>query len=163
TQVPLTWPAHAAILTGTYPFQNGVQDFTGQPLSDKFRNIAQAFKGNRYATGAVVSSFVLDRSWGLARGFDFYDDTFSAERFKTRDIGLVDRRADESVNHAIAWLEKTSAQKTQRPFFLWLHLYDPHSPYDPPEPYRTQYKDHPYDGEIAYADYELGRVMTWLK
>ena len=77
SQVPLTWPSHAAILTGTYPFQNGVQDFTGQPLDPRFRSVAQVFKQQGYATGAVVSAFVLDRSWGLARGFDFYDDAFS--------------------------------------------------------------------------------------
>lgn len=159
SQVPLTWPSHAAILTGTYPFQNGVQDFTGQPLSPEFHSIAQALKQHGYATGAVVSAFVLDRSWGLNRGFDFYDDAFSAETFQKKDIGLVDRRAAESVSHAIAWLKKTP----HRPFFLWLHLYDPHSPYDPPEPYRTRYKDHLYDGEIAYADHELGRLVAYLK
>jgi choline-sulfatase len=159
SQVPLTWPSHAAILTGTYPFQNGVQDFTGQPLAPQFRSVAQAFQQAGYATGAVVSAFVLDRSWGLARGFDFYDDAFSAETFEKKDIGLVDRRAGESVSHAIAWLKKTP----RRPFFLWLHLYDPHSPYDPPEPYRTEYRSHLYDGEIAYADHELGSLMAWLK
>src|SRR6202521_1163173 len=159
SQVPLTWPSHAVILTGTYPFQNGVQDFTGQPLAQQFRTLAQAFKQAGYATGAVVSAFVLDRSWGLARGFDFYDDAFSAETFEQKDIGLVDRRAGESVAHAIAWLKKTP----RRPFFLWLHLYDPHSPYDPPEPYRTEYRSHLYDGEIAYADHELGNLMSWLK
>ncbi len=159
SQVPLTWPSHAVILTGTYPFQNGVQDFTGQPLAPQFRSVAQALKQAGYATGAVVSAFVLDRSWGLARGFDFYDDAFSAETFQKKDIGLVDRRAGESVDHAIAWLKKTP----RRPFFLWLHLYDPHSPYDPPEPYRTGYRDHLYDGEIAYADHELGRLIAWLK
>ncbi|HUJ95135.1 MAG TPA: sulfatase-like hydrolase/transferase [Terriglobales bacterium] len=158
SQVPLTWPSHAVILTGTYPFQNGVQDFTGQPLSAQFRSVAQAFKDHGYATGAVVSSFVLDRSWGLARGFDFYDDAFSAEEFSKKDPGLVERRADQSVSHAIAWL-----QKTRRPFFFWLHLYDPHSPYDPPEPYRAQYRGRLYDGEIAYADHELGRLIAWLK
>jgi len=158
-QVPLTWPSHAVILTGTYPFQNGVQDFTGQPLAPQFRSVAQAFKQAGYATGAVVSAFVLDRSWGLARGFDFYDDAFSAETFEKKDIGLVDRRAEESVAHAVAWLKKTP----RRPFFLWLHLYDPHSPYDPPEPYRTEYKGHLYDGEIAYADHELGNLIDWLK
>jgi len=147
------------ILTGTYPFQNGVQDFTGQPLARQFRSVAQAFKQAGYATGAVVSAFVLDRSWGLARGFDFYDDAFSAETFATKDTGLVDRRAGESVAHAIAWLKKTP----RRPFFLWLHLYDPHSPYDPPEPYRSEYRGHLYDGEIAYADHELGNLITWLK
>ncbi len=159
SQVPLTWPSHAVILTGTYPFQNGVQDFTGQPLAQQFRTVSQAFQRAGYATGAVVSAFVLDRSWGLARGFDFYDDAFSAETFEKKDAGLVDRRAGESVAHAIAWLKKTP----RRPFFLWLHLYDPHSPYDPPEPYRTEYRSHLYDGEIAYADHELGNLMSWLK
>lgn len=159
SQVPLTWPSHAVILTGTYPFQNGVQDFTGQPLAPQFRSVAQAFKQASYATGAVVSAFVLDRSWGLGRGFDFYDDAFSAETFEKKDIGLVDRRAGDSVAHAVTWLKKTP----RRPFFLWLHLYDPHSPYDPPEPYRTEYSGHLYDGEIAYADHELGKLITWLK
>src|SRR5580704_2677149 len=158
-QVPLTWPSHAVILTGAYPFQDGVQDFTGQPLAPQFRSVAQAFQQEGYATGAVVSAFVLDRSWGLSRGFGFYDDAFSAETFEKKDVSLVDRRAGESVAHAIAWLKKTP----RRPFFLWLHLYDPHSPYDPPEPYRTEYRSHLYDGEIAYADHELGNLMSWLK
>jgi arylsulfatase A-like enzyme/Flp pilus assembly protein TadD len=159
SQVPLTWPSHAVILTGLYPFQNGVQDFTGQPLESGFRSVAQAFQQHGYTTGAVVSSFVLDRSWGLARGFDFYDDTFSAQAFAKRDPNLVERPAGQSVTHALTWLQENST----RPFFFWLHLYDPHSPYDPPEPYRTQYRSHPYDGEIAYADHELGRVIAWLK
>lgn len=161
SQVPLTWPSHTAILTGTYPFQNGVQDFTGRPLDPQFRSVAQAFKKKGYATGAVVSAYVLDRIWGLARGFDFYDDAFDPAEFQKKDIGLVDRRAGESVTHALRWLTKHSA--SGQPFFLWLHLYDPHSPYDPPEPFHTEYRDHLYDGEIAYADHELGRVITWLK
>ena len=159
SQVPLTWPSHAAVLTGLYPFQNGVQDFTGQPLEPRFRSVAQAFQKKDYATGAVVSSFVLDRSWGLARGFDFYDDAFSPEEFLHKDIGLVERRAGDSVSRALAWLKKNP----RRPFFFWLHLYDPHSPYDPPEPFRNEYKNHLYDGEIAYADHELGRLIAWLK
>ncbi|MBZ5599854.1 MAG: sulfatase-like hydrolase/transferase [Acidobacteriia bacterium] len=160
-QVPLTWPSHAVILTGMYPFQNGVQDFTGQPLDKRLRTVAQAFKQRGYATGAVVSAFVLDQSWGLARGFDFYDDAFSPEDYSQRNknLGMVERPAGVSVDHALNWLKKTS----RRPFFFWLHLYDPHSPYDPPEPYRTQYSSRPYDGEIAYADHELGRLITWLK
>jgi len=159
SQVPLTWPSHAVILTGTYPFQNGVRDFTGQPLAPQFRTVAQAFKEHGYATGAVISAFVLDRSWGLSRGFDSYDDAFSAEAFRQKDIGLVDRRATESVDRSIAWLSKNRGRK----FFFWLHLYDPHSPYDPPEPYKTEFRDRPYDGEIAYADHELGRLVSWLK
>ena len=159
SQVPLTWPSHAAILTGMYPFQNGVQDFTGQPLDPHIKSVAQAFKERGYATGAVVSAFVLDRSWGLAQGFDFYDDAFAPEAFQHRDLGLVDRKAGESVTRAIRWLSKTP----HHPFFFWLHLYDPHSPYDPPEPYHTQYRSHLYDGEIAYADHELGRLIVYLK
>jgi len=159
SQVPLTWPSHTVILTGTYPFQNGVQDFTGTPLEPRFRSVAQAFKDHGYRTGAVVSSFVLDRSWGLARGFDFYDDAFSPEQFKNRDLGLVERSAGESVTRALTWLQKNP----QRPFFFWLHLYDPHSPYDPPEPYRSQFRDRLYDGEITYADHEIGRLVDWLR
>jgi arylsulfatase A-like enzyme/Tfp pilus assembly protein PilF len=159
SQVPLTWPSHTVILTGTYPFQNGVQDFTGPPLAPQFRSVAQAFKHAGYATGAVVSAFALDRSFGLARGFDAYDDAFSAETFLQNDLGLVDRKAGPSVSHAVEWLQETK----HRPFFFWLHLYDPHFPYDPPEPFHTEYKDHLYDGEIAYADHELGRLIAWLK
>jgi arylsulfatase A-like enzyme/Tfp pilus assembly protein PilF len=158
-QVPLTWPSHAAIFTGTYPFHNGVQDFTGQPLSDRFRTLAESLKANGYATGAVVSSFVLDRSWGLARGFESYDDAFAGQEFLQKNLGLVERRAEESVNHAVGWLEAHSNQ----PFFLWLHLYDPHSPYNPPEPFRSQYAKQLYEGEIAYADSQLGRLFAWLK
>src|SRR5713101_4653872 len=158
-QVPLTFPSHAAIFTGTYPFYNGVRDFTAQPLNDRFRTLAESLKANGYATGAVVSSFVLDRSWGLARGFDSYDDAFAGQEFLERNLGLVERRAEESVNHAIGWLEAHSNQ----PFFLWLHLYDPHSPYNPPEPFRTQYAKQLYEGEIAYTDSQLGRLFAWLK
>src|SRR6202047_3089407 len=117
SQVPLTWPSHAVILTGTYPFQNGVQDFTGPPLAPQFRSVAQAFKQHGYVTGAVVSAFVLDRSFGLARGFDSYDDAFSAETFQKKDLGLVDRKAADSVTHAIEWLQNAPS----RPFFFCLH------------------------------------------
>lgn len=128
SQVPLTLPEHAAILTGTYPFHNHVQDFTAPPLSDKFRTLAQAFHDHGFATGAVVSSFVLDRSWGLNRGFDYYDDKFNAQSLLGDNPELVERRAGPSVDAALAWLRQHRAQ----PFFFWLHLYDPHSPYSPP-------------------------------
>lgn len=159
SQVPLTLPSHAAIFTGTYPFHNGVEDFTAQPLSGKFRTLAESFKANGYATGAVVSSFVLDRSWGLARGFDDYDDAFSGQQFVQKDLGLVERRGDASVDRAIRWL----GANVGKSFFFWLHLYDPHSPYDPPEPFATKFKKAPYDGEVAYSDSQLGRLFAWLK
>jgi arylsulfatase A-like enzyme/Tfp pilus assembly protein PilF len=157
-QVPLTWPSHVVMLTGTYPFHNGVQDFTGQPLAEKFRTLAESFRANGYATGAVVSSFVLDRSWGLARGFDFYYDEFAGLGAGEKDLGLVDRRAEESVSRALAWLGEQ-----QQPYFFWLHLFDPHSPYDAPEPFRTRYGERPYDGEVAYVDSQLARVFDWLR
>lgn len=159
SQVPLTWPSHVAILTGTYPFHNGVQDFSGQPLAADFRSLAQAFSDHGYATAAVISSFVLDRSWGLARGFAHYDDAFAGNAFLQSGVGLVERKAAESVNRSLAWLNRRPA----KPFFFWLHLYDPHSGYDPPEPFRSEYRDHLYDGEIAYADAQLGRLIAWLK
>lgn len=159
SQVPLTWPSHAVMMTGLYPFQNGVQDFTGQPLDPRFRTIAQALQQSGYRTGAVISSFALDQSWGLARGFDFYDDAFSQDAYANRELGLVERKAEESVDRALAWLK----QRSTKPFFFWLHLYDPHSPYSAPEPFRTMYADRPYDGEIAYADRELRRLVEWLK
>ena len=137
--------------------------FTGQPLDQRFRSVAQVFKRPGHTTGAVVSAFVLDRSWGLARGFDFYDDAFSPEVFEQKDIGLVDRKAGPSVTRALRWLKDGMQKTPRRPFFFWLHLYDPHSPYDPPEPFRTRYRGHLYDGEIAYASHELGRLMAWLK
>ena len=164
-QVPLTWPSHAAIFTGTYPFFNGVQDFTGQLLSPEIRTVTESLKGGGYATAAVVSAFVLDRSWGLDRGFDTYEDAFSGQAFVDRDLGLVDRRAEQSVDLALAWLDRNAenAKPSSAPFFLWLHLFDPHSPYDAPEPYGTRFRRRPYDGEIAYADHHLGRLFAWLK
>ena len=159
SQVPLTLPEHVAILTGTYPFHNRVQDFTAPPLAKNFRTLPQAFHDHGYATGAVVSSFVLDRSWGLDRGFDYYDDKFNAQSFLEQNPELVERRAGPSVDEALKWL----AQHRARPFFFWLHLYDPHSPYAPPEPFLSQYRGHPYDGEIAYADSQLARLFQWLR
>jgi choline-sulfatase len=159
SQVPLTLASHTSLLTGTYPFYNGVQDFTGEPLKPEIRTIAQSLKANGYDTGAIISSYVLDRSWGLNRGFDFYYDVFKGSSFLENDPGLVERKAGASVNEALRWMR----QPRSKPFFLWLHLYDPHSGYDPPEPFRSRFAESPYDGEIAYCDSQLGRVLTYLK
>jgi choline-sulfatase len=159
SQVPLTLASHTSLLTGTYPFHNGVQDFTGQPLTPNIRSVAQSLKANGYDTAAVVSSYVLDRSWGLDRGFDLYYDVFQGSSFLENDPGLVERNASASVGQALKWLR----MPRRKPFFLWLHLYDPHSGYDPPEPFRTRFAGSPYDGEIAYADSQLARVLAYLK
>lgn len=159
SQVPLTLASHTSLLTGTYPFHNGVQDFTGNPLSPNIRSVAQTLEAQGYDTAAIVSSYVLDRSWGLNRGFKLYYDVFKGSSFLENDPGLVERKAGGSVDEALKWLRRPRS----KPFFLWLHLYDPHSGYDPPEPFRTRFADSPYDGEIAYADHELGRVIAYLK
>jgi arylsulfatase A-like enzyme/Flp pilus assembly protein TadD len=159
SQVPLTLASHTSLLTGTYPFHNGVQDFTGNPLAPNVRSVSQALEAQGYDTAAIVSSYVLDRSWGLNRGFKLYYDVFKGSSFLENDPGLVERKAGDSVDEALKWLRRPRTQ----PFFLWLHLYDPHSGYNPPEPFRTRFAAAPYDGEIAYADHELGRVMAFLK
>jgi choline-sulfatase len=164
SQVPITLPSHVAILSGTYPMWNGVHDFTSQPLNPSVGLLAEAFKRQGYQTAAFVSAFVLDSSWGLNRGFETYDDHFEAGQFETRNPGDIQRRGDETVDRLLEWLAGRRAKSgAARPFFVWLHLYDPHSPYDPPEPYHTRYAGHLYDGEVAFADSQLGRLFDYLQ
>ena len=163
TPVPITLPAHAAILSGTYPMWNGVRDFTSSPLRPSVGLLAEAFERQGYATAAFVSAFVLDSSWGFKRGFETYDDQFDPHQFETLHPGSIQRRAGETVDHLLAWFKSYNARTpASKPFFIWLHLYDPHSPYDPPEPFHTRYAGHLYDGEIAYADSQLGRLFDEL-
>lgn len=159
SQVPLTTPSHAAILTGTYPVWNGLRDWSDHGLAPGIPTVAEVFKSHGYTTAAFVSAFVLDSMWGLNRGFDHYDDWFKAEDYRRMQRNGLERRGDETVDHAIAWLKSLQT----RPFFLWLHLYDPHAPYRPPEPFKTRFRDHPYDGEVAFADQQLGRFFDFLK
>jgi choline-sulfatase len=164
TEVPITFPSHTVILTGTYPMWNGARDFTSPPLSPRVGLLAQAFERHGYRTAAFVSAFVLDSSWGLARGFQTYDDRFAPQQYQTRNPGNIERPADVTVDHVLAWLKEGDfGRPGARPFFVWVHLYDPHSPYDPPEPFRSRYAGHPYDGEIAYADSQLGRLFDFLR
>src|SRR2546428_690885 len=158
-QVPLTLPSHTAILTGTYPMWNGVEDLSTRGLSPGIPTLAEAFKRHGYATAAFVSAFVLDSMWGLERGFDLYDDWFKPVEGKADRSDSLERRAEETVNHSLAWLDAHHSQS----FFLWIHLYDPHAPYDPPEPFKSRYRARPYDGEVAYADQQLGRLIASLK
>ncbi|GAI28289.1 unnamed protein product, partial [marine sediment metagenome] len=113
-------------------------------------------------TGAFVAAFVLDSRWGLDQGFDYYFDNFDLSKYKTISLDSVQRRGDEVLTEAYKWLEKNQQQK----FFAWIHLYDPHTPYDPPEPYKTQYKDRRYglyDGEIAYVDQLMGEFRDFME
>jgi len=158
-QVPLTAPSHAAILTGTYPPWNGLRDWSDHGIHPDVRTLAEIFKSRGYTTAAFVSAFVLDSMWGLNRGFDLYDDWFKTEDYQTIRRSGLERRGEETVGRSLAWLQSSPA----RPFFLWLHLYDPHAPYRPPEPFRTRYRGRFYDGEVAYTDEQLGRFFDFLK
>jgi arylsulfatase A-like enzyme/Flp pilus assembly protein TadD len=163
-QVPITLPSHAVILTGTYPVYNGVRDFTSPGLPPNVGLLAEAFLRHGYATAAFVSAFVLDSTWGLRRGFQTYDDHFDPGQFETRNPGNIERRADETVNRLLTWLKPRAAKSTSgEPFFVWLHLYDPHSDYNPPEPYHSQYAGRLYEGEIAYVDSQLARLFSYLQ
>jgi len=159
SQVPLTGPSHAAILTGTYPIWNGFRGWLDRGLRADVPTVAEVFKAHSYTTAAFVSAFVLDSMWGLNRGFDAYDDRFKAQDYQTIQRGDLRRRGEETIDHAVAWLRSPRLP----PFFLWVHLYDPHLPYDPPEPFKTRYHGRLYDGEVAYADQQLGRFFDFLK
>ena len=159
SQVPLTGPSHAAILTGTYPMWNGFRGWLDRGLPAGVPTVPEAFRAHDYTTAAFVSAFVLDSMWGLNRGFDVYDDRFKTQDYQTIQRGDLRRRGEETIDHAVAWLRS----RRPAPFFLWVHLYDPHLPYDPPEPFKTRYRDRPYDGEVAYADQQLGRLFAFLK
>jgi arylsulfatase A-like enzyme/Flp pilus assembly protein TadD len=158
-QAPITLPSHAVILTGTYPMFNGVRDFTSPGLPANIPTLAEKLRRKGYRTAAFVSSYALNSVWGLNRGFDVYDDNLGLEPGRSNDIFLVRRRGDRTVDRLLAWLN----QQGSAPFFVWLHLYDPHSPYHPPEPYLGKYASHPYDGEIAFDDAQVGRVFARLK
>ena len=162
TAAPLTLPSHSSIMTGTYPTYHGVRINGNTALSMEQFTLAEAFASQGYRTSAFISAFVLDGRWGLNQGFDHYDDNFDLKKYKKLDLGLVQKPANEIVDAAIAWLD---VQK-DRPFFTWLHLYDPHTPYSPPEPYRSEYGSNGmvglYDGEIAFMDEQIGRFLSWL-
>lgn len=158
-QVPMTPPSHATILTGTYPPTHGVRDFTSAGLRPGFPTLASILKKNGYTTAAFVSAYVLDSNWGLNQGFDFYYDRFEPREFQGVNPGNVQRKAGETVGLALDWLKKGIGS----PYLLWVHLYDPHHDYNPPEPYHTRYAKDLYGGEVAYVDHELGRFIAALK
>jgi arylsulfatase A-like enzyme/Tfp pilus assembly protein PilF len=151
--VPFTLPAHSSMMTGTYPPYHGVRENVGAVLGDDLPTLAERLRDGGWATAAFVSAFVLDGRWGIGRGFDHYYDDFDPREFDTPNMSAVQRTGDETVAEAVRWLDDRPAEQ---PFFLWLHLYDPHEPYTPPEPYNSQYPDQPYDGEVAFTDSLIG-------
>ena len=167
--VPLTLPSHASLLTGVTPLAHGVHDNVGFALGTSMPTIAERFKSAGYETAAFVSGAPLDRASGLARGFDQYDDLMTrggdaaAERRRVNRAAVNnERRADETVAAVAEWLRQEPGAQT-RPLFLWVHLFDPHAPYDAPEPFRTRFSDRPYDGEIAFVDSQIGVLLDGVK
>jgi len=153
---PLTLPSHASLFTGQYPPTHGVRHNAIFVLSDEAETLAERFRAAGYATGAVVGAAVLDAEFGLAQGFDHYDAELPDQRAAA--AGFFERPAAAVTDAALAWLRKTDG-----PFFLWVHYYDVHASYHPPEPFATRFRARPYDGEAAYVDHELGRLLNGLE
>jgi arylsulfatase A-like enzyme/Tfp pilus assembly protein PilF len=145
--VPMTLPAHASMFTGLYPADHGVHE-NGRYLPEDRPLLAVRLQERSYATAAFVSGYPLSREFGLSRGFDHFDDDFGEAQ--------VERGAASTTDRALAYLERSKGE----PVFLWVHYFDPHEPYDPPEPFRSRYETDPYQGEIAFMDQELGRLVA---
>ncbi len=149
TPIPVTLPAHASMLTGTIPPHHGKHENKDVYFDPSHVTLAQLLKKKGYSTGGFVGAQILNSGLGLNRGFDTYGDRFNQK----------ERRAQEVNRAAFEWLEK----QKDNPVFLFLHYYDPHDTYDPPEPFATTFKDSPYAGEIAYTDHCIGQVVAKLK
>lgn len=156
-QVPLTLPSHCSIMTGTYPLDHRVHNNGTYSLGPGFPTLAALLKARGYRTAAFVASFTLDSRFGLDRGFDLYDDNVQgAEAMKSF---RSERNAGAVLAALAPWLERNPGER----FFTWAHFYDPHLPYAPPPPYDVEYRGRNYDGEIAYVDHIIGRLLELLK
>ncbi|MEZ5292931.1 MAG: sulfatase-like hydrolase/transferase [Vicinamibacterales bacterium] len=158
--VPLTLPSHTSLMTGAYPFVNGVRDNGSFRFDGRRPTLATTLERAGYRTGAFVASFVLDARFGLNAGFDVYDGA-ARPRAIGGDLSVLERPADEVVTAALGWLGTPGP--SPQPWFAWVHFYDPHDPYEPPEPFRTRFAGDPYAGEVAFADAELGRLLDALR
>jgi len=156
TPVPLTLPGHSSMLTGTIPSYHGVHDNEGYKLGQSHVTLAEILRQNGFVTGAIISAFVMDSQFGLDQGFDSYNDEFEEEM---ENNVISQRRGGEVSRFALDWLDRHRNEK----FFLFLHYYDPHTRYEPPEPFASRYRDNLYAGEIAYTDYCIGQVIEKLK
>ena len=153
--VPLTTPAHSSIHTGVYPTKHGVHSNGDAVLPESLTTLAELLQASGYSTAAAVSAFVTTRAWNFDQGFDTYLDDLSGKEKANR--WRQERPANEVVDDAIAWL---TAQPTDRPTFLWVHLYDPHRPYEAPAAWKAQVPDRPYDAELAFMDDQIGRLRA---
>jgi arylsulfatase A-like enzyme/tetratricopeptide (TPR) repeat protein len=158
---PLTGPSHASILTGRLPPGHGFRNNSGFTLSPQVKTAAEDFRQAGYRTAAFVSGFPLDRRFGFNRGFETYDDHLPRGSDRRR-TPYVERFADATTDAALRWLGTSSSAGTRSPWFLWVHYYDPHAPYEPPLDLAERYSRAPYDGEIAFVDRQLARLLHAL-
>jgi arylsulfatase A-like enzyme/tetratricopeptide (TPR) repeat protein len=156
THSPLTLPSHASLLTGLLPPEHGVRNNIGYTLDAKHETLAETLRARGYATGAAVSAFVLRRTTGVGDGFERYDDVVTAAGAKA--VGELQRSGLETVARALDWLRGVG----DRPFFLFVHVYEPHTPWTPPEPQRARYGA-TYEGEVAAADAATGALLDGLR
>jgi choline-sulfatase len=157
--VPLTLPSHATILTGTLPPEHGVRENGTGRFDGSLPTLPGLLRDRGYQTAAFIGAFVLDRRFGLDHGFDHYDDHIPRDATASTRLE-ADRPAADVVGAALRWLE---AADRARPSFVWVHLYDPHAPYTPPAEYLDAARGHPYDGEIAYADAQVGVLLNAVR
>ena len=155
---PITLPSHSTLLTGFQPYTHGARNNGTHKMGSDVRSIAERLKEEGFATGAVISAFVLDSRFGLDNGFDSYDDDLSGGSGQG-NFGFAETTADDTTRRAIEWLKRRGEER----WFLWAHYFDPHSDYSPPEPYKSRFKSSPYDGEIAYTDAMLGELLNQLR
>lgn len=160
TPSPSTLPAHSSLLTGLYPFHHGARANGTFRLKDKVTTLAERLKDEGYHTGAVISAFVLDSRFGLDQGFDLYHDDLT-KGMKYSPNMFRERAAELTNEPATQWLRDNA--NAEEPFFLWVHYFDPHAVYMPPEPFRSEYKGAPYNGEIAYVDSQIGVLLSQLE
>jgi choline-sulfatase len=160
-QVPLTTPSHASILTGRYPQGHGIRDVGGFVMEESVPTLAELVKPQGFQTAAFLAASVLHHRFGLNRGFDVYNDEMTSDPDVEKLPGVVaEVRGDVITARAIEWLE--NRDRTRR-FFLWVHYYDPHFPYDPPSDYRSRYSDDPYAGEVAFVDAQVGILLDRIR
>ena len=162
TPVPLTLPAHCSIFTGTIPLRHNVRNNGRYKLTGPIDTLAEFLQRRGFTTAAFVSSFTLDSRFGLDQGFVLYNDNLPVKNGQVKTYNS-ERTADLVFADFAAWFENYFRLNKNKKFFAWVHFFDPHMPYSPPEPFKTQFQQNPYDGEIAYMDVYIGKIVNLLE
>jgi len=156
--MPMTLPSHTSLMTARYPYETGVRDNADFEIDADIEMLAESFQQAGYDTGAFVAAYVLHSRWGLSPGFDMYDDNEVNGADDLSGAGQLERRGDKVIADALPWIRSPR----EAPFFAWVHLYDPHAPYQAPEPWFSRFASEPYDGEVAYTDTVIEELLAGL-